>query len=326
MLTHPLSFLVLLGILLGLFLKTLEHKKVERWEWEVLTLWGFGGLWFHLLVYKNALLLHGFAALWKNIPGRFLWQEFSSFSLPLAVHAVGIIPLFYGVFAVFHILHTRRESKLFPAVGIFLVVLVALFLQMVSAREGLALLGVTVVLLSSQGMKWFSVYVRKVQIRQVGSWEAFSTIGILVAFLLSSGVPSVVAAATAKDVPSRALLEAVEWIGASAPQDAVILALPEEGFLIKYLARRGVAVDQSFMLVKNPEKRLGEVEDVFSAVSLVEALDSLEKLGATYVVVSDVAKRRFGIEGLRYADDHCLPLVFDNGVKVYHVRCRVVAS
>jgi hypothetical protein len=147
------------------------------------------------------------------------------------------------------------------------------------------------------------------------------------AFLLTSLLPAITTALPAEEgVPTLAERQAYAWLQANTAPEAVLLAAPRDGFALAYLAQRATVIDEDYLLAPDVTARALDIEDAYSAVFQVDAFQTFDKYGVTHVLLTPQTRVLFNVTSLRYADQDCLPLVYDTEVKIYQVRCDLTRT
>lgn len=318
---HPASIIVAAGLVCGTILKWLERPEATRSEWETVLVWGLFAAWFHLIIYKRALLEHGVAALWANTPASILLGVPTGDLLAMIISSVGLLPLFFGVYAAYHGLHERQRSDLFPLIGLLLIAGVAVLARLFDLASGLLVLATVLAILASYGIE------RLLNGMQRSKFERYTNVvlaTLIVVLVLTSLLPSIAQAMMDDhDRPSRAEREAYAWVRMVTPQDATVLVPVREGFAIEALARRTTVADEEYLLAPDVTDRLDAIEGIYQAVFLVDALELASRYSVDYIMLTPGVERAFNVSRLEYARSPCLPIVYEDEIIIYEVRCAI---
>lgn len=317
-LTSASVFMVILGLLLFLLLTRVESLEVNRKQQEFILFASFLALWFNFIIFKKAFIMHGPFVIWQNIPVQILSRFFFDLNLLQVTYYVGFIPLVLGVYSIYHVLFKQKKRSLFLFIALFLSVLLLLWLKLIQFELGLVFLSFALVLLSSHTIKQIHSYFKKTK---VSNYANLVLVGLFVLFVLTSVIPSfTIAFSSINNVPSDSEVKALEWLKENSDMDAVVLARPQEGYIINYFAERKTVIDYNFLLVNNVQQIYEDVQSIFSLRLKTESLRRLNKYDVDYIYFSG----RFGVDKkLYYIDEECFPLVYDDEIKIYSVECSL---
>ncbi|MBU2443200.1 MAG: hypothetical protein KKF95_03960, partial [Nanoarchaeota archaeon] len=316
--THSSAFLLIVGLLLFLLLLKLESFDANKREQELILFVTFLALWFNFIVYKNALLIHGPLVIWQNIPLQVLTNYFFNLNIIQSIYYIGLIPVILGIYAMYYALFESKKRTLLLLISLFLSILTLLLLKLISFRIGLIFLGLILVILSSHSLKLIYSYIKKTKMPAMADWFLLV---IFILFCLTAVMPSFnLAFSSLENTPSVAEINALVWLNKNTANDSVILARPEEGYLINYFAKRKNVLDQDYLLVKDAQQRYDDVQSIFSLRLKTEVIRKLNYYDVNYIYFSEKFSRE---KNLYYVDDDCFDLVYNESVKIYYVRCKL---
>ncbi|MBI5398831.1 hypothetical protein HZB03_05180 [Candidatus Woesearchaeota archaeon] len=322
-LVSALSFFIVLGFLLYLLLIKLEYRHQNRVELELILFFTALAIWIEFLVYKSAFLFHGYRVIWQNIPGQILQNYFAQTSIIGAVKGIGIVPLILGTVAVYQYVFKQRSRELYLIVAFTMAATILLWLRLINLSTGLMLLGSLIAVLMGLSFRDFFAYADKTKVAHFKKLFFASFVLVIVA---TSVIPSLI---LANQQIQRSLLPkdvaALRWLEKNTPADSVVVGMVSEGEFISAIARRKNIADTRFFLIKNPDTVLDDIKTIYTSIFQTPALERLDKYRASYVYLSR-AEPELGADRLKYADTNCFPLVYDNGVKIYEVRCHLFAA
>ncbi len=323
--THPLSLLFVLGLMLYLILLLVEHMECERTALEVTIFSIFFVLWSQFLMYKKFIIAHGPGVVWQNIPASLLSSFFADVTILTAIYQISFLPVVYGVFVVYRYLFRRKHKMTYFLIAFTLAAGLLLWFRLIPLQFGLVLLGMFLLVLFS---RWVDFYLGYILTTRFHRFSGLYILILIIAFVLTSVLPSWgVAWNTQRDALSPEGLRAYSWIRDNTPSDAVIVAAVEEGHRITALTGRKNVLDLHFLLQRDAKQRVQDVNRILTTTIGIEALELLERYGASTILVSPTTKQASDIHALSYADaSRCFARTFDEGgylVYQKHPYCQV---
>jgi hypothetical protein len=307
LLTHAAVFILFLTIPVYFVIVRLGRQELSKKELEISFFMFFLALWFNLLLYKRAFLMHGISFIWQNIPSPLLSSYFSDISVLGITYAVGVIPLLLGVYAVYHVFFKTKSQSATLFISFALVSFIMLWLKLIPIGAGLLFLSLNLIILSSYAIKIILVSISKTKVPKLSAWLV---IGLIFFFIVSTLSPFVVSTAQERDdMPSEQDISDLEWVRTNTEPDAVVLGRLEEGFMITYLAQRKNVADQNFLLIKNIDQRYEDINKIFTLRLEAEAVRLINDYHIDYIFLSRNTMRYYNITGLFYAEPRCFEIV-----------------
>lgn len=320
-LTSAIAFLFVFALLIYLLLIKLEYKLQNRIELEVILFVTFLTLWINILIFKKAFLFHSYGLVWQNIPSQILASYFRDVDIIASVTSIGLVPLLFGVYAVSRYMFKERDKRTYLLMAFALSVAFLLWFKLITFDVGLMFLGAILVPLLGQAVSLLFRYLDKTKI---SSYRWVFWTGLVLLLVLTSVIPSVV---RASEVISGSVsgeeVAALRWIRENTPEDSVVLSMISEGNLVSAIARRKNVADADFILIRSSDDIYEDVEEMYTAMFKTNAVELLDKYSVDYIYLSPRAMERFGIEGLRYAEEDCFELVYEDSVLVYRSFCEM---
>jgi len=321
--TSAIAFLFVFAMLIYMLLIKLEYKIQNRIELEVILFVTFLTLWINILIYKKAFLFHSYGLIWQNIPIQILATYFRDVDIIASVTSIGLIPLMFGIYAVSRYMFKERDKRTYLLMAFALSVAFLLWFKLITFEVGLMFLGAILVPLLGQALNLLFKYLEKTKI---SSYKWVFWTGLIVLLVLTSVIPSVVRASESISASvSQKEVSALSWIKDNTPEDSVILATIAEGNLISALAERKNVADNDFILIRSSSGIFEDIEQMYTAMFKTNAVELLDKYDVDYIYLSPRAMEEFGIEDLKYAEEDCFELVYDDEVKVYRSFCEIKA-
>jgi len=318
--THPVSFLLILGLVFYLIITRIEEKKLDRQEGELIAFSFFFFLWAQIILYKKALLMGGMNFIWGNIPSGIMSYYFSKITFIEALVAIGIIPFIAGIFIIYKYLFKQKNKEVYLSISFALGAIVLLWLGLMEPRVALMFLGVVFVLLFSETGRLFWEYFLNTKFVP---FRYLLLAVVLLLFIFNSIYPSI-GLMKEKEKPLPEETEAALWMKGNLPSGVTVLSTVEEGHLIAAVGEKRNFMDDNFILIDNIDKRFQDLERIFKTSYEIEALDLLNNYGASYIFFSSQAQKQYDITKLNYLGSNCFSKVYTNEkVKIYKVLCGV---
>jgi len=320
-LSHASVSLLIIALLFYLLIIKIGGLKESRAEIELILFSTFIIVWSLFVTFKNAFLIHGPSVIWQNIPAQILTKSFSEIGILGSVYQIGVVPLVFGVYIVYKYTFKEKNKQIYLLMSFALSMFILLWLKLVKLEVGLMFLGVILVLLFSQFYKLFFLYLEKTRFFR---YKKIFLVFLILVFIFTSLIPSFsYAHKTVNGAVTDSEINALLWLKGHSKKGDVILSTLGEGFLIPAVANRKNVADSNFLLIKDAEQRLYDIERIYSTLFETEAIKLLNKYNVSYIYFSDRAKKEFSIEKLRYANTKCFELVYDKDVKIYKCLCSL---
>jgi hypothetical protein len=316
-----LSFLFIFALLIYLILMKLEHGKQNVVEKEVILFVTLLTLWIDILLYKKAFLMHSYSLIWQNVPPQILSTYFVDIDLFVSLAGVGLLPLLFGVFAVYKYMFKEMNKQTYLLIAFSLSVALLLWLKLITFSVGLVFLGMILIPLFGQSIALVFVYLEKTKI---ASCATYFWAGVIVLFVFTSVFSTFVTAhKTVDESISDDEISALVWLRENSQQNSVILSTIPGGNLVSSVALRKNVADNDFVLVKNSAAVYEDVEKMFSSFFKSQAIELLDKYRVDYIYFTPRAKELFKISEINYIRDDCFELVYNSTVQVYHSKCQL---
>ena len=323
-LTSAISFLFVSALLIYLLLVKLEFALVNRTEMEIILFVTFLTLWVNVILYKNAFLFHSYALIWQNIPPQILNSYFREVDIVYSVTSIGLIPLIFGIYAVYRYMFKERDKRTYLLMAFALSVAILLWFKLITLEVGLIFLGSILVPLLGQASDLFFSYIEKTKISSY-KWVFWAVILLLV--VITSVLPSIARASVViNDSVAKEEVMALLWIRDNTPKDSVVVSTIDEGDLVSAISERKNVADNDFILIRSSGIVFDDITQIYTSILKTDAVELLTKYGAGYIYVSPRAQKEFNITDIRYADKDCFELVYDDKVKVYKSLCEIKSA
>lgn len=318
-LTSPLSLILIFAFWLHLLLLRLEKAKEKRTAYEAIVFSSFLILLIQFMIYKKAILMHGFGVIFRNMPGEMLASYFSQITIIKVIAMVGLIPFVLGLYEVYKFSITRKEHQTSAIISFVICMAVLLFFKLVEFNTGILFLGVGLTILSGTSLKAFVNYVKKTHFSDLAK---YAVVVVLFLFLLTSVKSSFFNIGIDRSV-SEGQIDALNWIEGHVSENATIAATVEEGYLVTAVAKRKNIADKNFLMTKDTEAKYQDIKTIFTTKYETTAIELLERNNAHYILLSPNAKNKFGIADIEYVNERCFDLMYDKVVQVYRLKCGI---
>ncbi len=320
-LSHPSAILSIIALGFYILVVRLEGLKQTREELELILFSTFIIIWSFLVVFKNPLLVHGPQVIWQNIPFQVLSKYFTEFNILEAIYYIGIVPFIFGIYIIYNYIFRKKDKKMYLLISFAISMLILLWLKLIQLKIGLIFLSVILTILFSKFFILSSDYLKKTKLHKFTPLIYFL---LFILIITTSFLPSITSAKESieKSVTTEEI-KALEWIKLNTDKEDVILSTVEEGYMITAIAERKNIADPNFLLIEDADQRVTNIEQIYMTVFETEAINLLNKYDIKYIYFSDRAKNRFDIEEIKYIDEKCFDLVYDNKIKIYKSLCVI---
>ncbi len=318
--THPIALLLVASLSLYLGLSKLERLQRYPQEFEVTFFIGLLTTWITFLVFKKPLLSQGIAAVWQNVPTELFPSRFDYSNILEALTAAGLLGALVGLWVIYRLVLRQRKREIYLVISPVLTLLAFISLGVTDKTTALSILGGAFAILFGSYVAIISRYVRKTNFVR---YRSLVYLAILTLILLAHVMPSWYMAHSS-EYPSPEDVEGMRWIGRSLPQDAIIVASLNEGYMVVAEARRQNILDPFFLFASDVEERFNDIETMYTTPFETEVIPLLTKYDADYVFVSQNTADDFEIERLQYASNKkCFSLLYNQGPLIYESLCEV---
>lgn len=281
----PLIVIFIVAVIFFIILLFIENIKLENWNKELLCFSVFFVLWSQIVVYKRAFFMHGSSIIWQNIPEDLLNNFFEKISIFISVYEIGLVPLLFGTYVVFKYLFKEKSRETYLIMGFCLALSFMLWFKLIKIKIGLLFLGISLCLLTAQGVKNLISYLSKTKISEFASQSIMFSLIIL--FIITSFIPTVLSAKNvSEDIIRSEEIDAMVWLRNNSEKEAIVLAHPNYGFVINAVADRKSVINNDFILLKDSDELYENVMAVFKSRSIVEIVEILDKYDVDYIFIS----------------------------------------
>jgi hypothetical protein len=325
-LTTPMAFILVIGLLIYLLLLKLENFVIEMKELEVILFFTFLVFWVNLLIYKNAFLAHGLLVIWQNVPVSILSNFFGNLGFIQVLGAISIIPLVFGAYAFYSALHLERNKEVIILLSLGLSTFILLWFKLVDLISGLTFLGMTLVALTAYSLKHINEFIEKSKLHK---YEKILQISLLAIFIITI-IPSIWSIAFVSNIgpmntPAIADIQTLQWAAENTPKTAVIAAGLEEGDMVAYYGKRKNIMDTNFLLTPGIDQRYDDLNEIYTTDFETKAIGILNKYHSKYILITKNTLDEYEIGQVAYiTDKECFTLEYYREESyLYKTDCKI---
>jgi len=322
-LTTPLAFILILGLLIYLLLLKLENFSTEMKELEIILFFIFLVFWINLLIYKNALLSHGIGIVWNNLPLPILANFFGRMTFLETFYTISIIPLILGLHSLYIVFYLEKNRDVMLLTGFTIGTFLLLWFKFIDLITGLSFLSLSLVVLSAFSLKRFAAFIEKSKFRRHSRKMIWL---MIILFTLTAIVPSVLIGRDfAGRAPTADDINVLLWAKKNTLKGAVISSSIEEGNIVAYYADRKNIMDTNFLLTPNINQRFDAIDTIYKTRFETDAVSALNKYNSEYIFLSENDRNKYLINDLYYTTNKdCFENIYTSGQsKIYLSKCKI---
>ncbi len=320
-LMHPFSFVFLVVVWVYIILIRLENIKVKGYTMEFIIFASFLWYFIYYLIFYDGVYNLGYKIFAMGIPGPIYSEYFRTFTLFRAFTGIGVMVVIMGLYGVYKsFIKEEKKSSYLVLVSSFIVILVSASMRIMMLTEALAYFGFLLAVLAGIAFSEMFQYAKKMKHRRTAQ---FFIIILALVLLVTSASSSYIEAYNQyyNKIP-ESKIKAFSWLAALPP--GTVLGNYKEGNLITYFAHKKDVMDTNFGWDVNTAERLRDIKNLYTTPFQTSALELTDKYSVRYIVFSNQTREMFGIDSLKFRENNnCFPLVYDKGIEVYEVRCRL---
>jgi hypothetical protein len=315
----PIVFILVLSLLAIIVLLKVEGFGLDERVNELFYFTLVLGVWFYVIIYKQALFTHGIKVLWQNLPADLALISFGNITLLGVLYALGVVTFLFGTFGVYHVLFETRERTSYSIIGAILATIVMLLLRTITVSLGLVILAVLLSIMAAYGLLISVRYVRLTK----APWMVYPIVGIIFVFFVFSAVfPALInARLSLQESPTAEDIASMRQLGIELPADVVLLAPVKESAAVQYFSGHQTVTDSDFLLVERGDELVKDIDSVYTSSFSTAVMGKANKLGFTHILLTAAAQRQYGRERLLASDAFCLPVQQIGNILIYTVVC-----
>ncbi len=320
-LLSPIAVFVAISLIIFYVLVLAEDIELSRLSKEAMVFSIFLALLIEFLFFKRALLALGFTFVWQNIPTDILVDYFRNLNLIDVILQMGLLPFILGILGFAFGFFRDKTISVFLFMSAAFSALILLVLKLVGFSSGLMFLSMALVIASSLV---FSKFFKYLKLTKLSKFDYFFRVLLLLVVILTLIVPSFsVAQSVIQNTLSKEEFLVLESISDETEDGATVLSLFSEGHYITALGHRKNVIDADFLGAPSVDTRYQDVQEIYTSVSEVKALQLLDKYNVDYIYFTPGVRRFYNIQNLSYVEDDKCFVEYRKSAEVYlyKVRC-----
>ncbi|MEM4247843.1 MAG: hypothetical protein QXH80_01130 [Candidatus Nanoarchaeia archaeon] len=318
--TSPISLIFIIALLFYFVLVKIERLKQPTQQLELILFATFAISWITFIIHKSALLLHGSAALFQNIPEAARQVFFPGATISYSVISIGLIPLIGGIFTIYTHLFKTKERNAYQYIALVAFTAILLWAKLLQPTIALAIIGIALLPLLAIAMETTA---KEIKLTRFANHMLIFKIILITALITTSFIPSIAAAMDKTNQPSKELKEALLWL--KSKEQGITLSAVKEGHIVTEIAEMQNVADTNFFLAPNPAQRIADINSIYTTASETAAIGLLNKYNVKYIIWTPEAKKEFNISKINYiTDKKCFDKIYDNkGIAIYKSLCKI---
>jgi len=314
--THPIFIFLTISFMLYPILLQIVNIKINENRKEAITFFIILSLLVSILIFKSNLLELGFDTIFQNIPDQIKQNFFRAINPFEIVLNIGLITLIFGLTGISYGLFKLKKASIFLISSLILSTFLLLAFKLIEFNLGILILGLSLAILSSLGIKTFFSYISKTKLH---NFKSLFLILIIILVILTSIIPSITQALSL-DVVSDKEIEAIKFLETKTSKLSTIASSPIEGHLINFAKRRNIA-DTYYLGAKDTTERFEDLKTLYKTEFSSVAKQIISKYGIDYILLSKHGKKFYEIKKLSFTDK-CIKEVFKNEeAGIYSAEC-----
>ena len=313
-LIHISSLLFIFSLIFYLILSNTESLFISKYKKETIVFSFFLILLINFLIYKNLFLKYGLNVIWQNIPYSLFAVYFKNLDILEGIYLIGALPLIFGSLGIFFGLFKEKDDPIILLAAAILATLFLVSIKILTIQLGVLFLSIFLVLTSS--LTIFKIY-NYLDITKFSKLKKYATLSIISLIILLAFIPSYFIANSLPDYDYQ--ISSFQWLKENTEEDSAILVPYEIGNILTAVAERKNIMDNNFLLAKNTEERLNDINIAYNTFSEIKALESLRRYNVKYIYIDDYIKNKYNLTKIRYIDDEkCFQEIKND---VYKIIC-----
>ncbi|MGV8162193.1 MAG: hypothetical protein ACP5N2_02545 [Candidatus Nanoarchaeia archaeon] len=302
---HPASLILMFCFLIYIFLINLENFRKSYRETELVLFFLFMVFWANMTLYKRALLAHGDSVVFQNIPSEIVSNSFKNITFLESIYSVGVIPLIFGLMAIYAALFVSNSKSLMLVTSISLGMFVLLWFKLISLDIGLMILSISLMVLAAYSIGRSYEGMKMAKLKNAHIYFLVMLLVVSVALF----IPALIYAQ--HNTPSNSDIDAMHWMSNHTESDSVILALPEEGSAVSYFSERKNVMDDDYLMIKNVNTRYEDIQKIYMEDRFITtALERLNYYSVDYIFLSEYNQEKNNLTSLAFYDASCFKQVY----------------
>lgn len=318
-LLSPLTLIYIFGLIIYILLIKAQNIRESKREPEVVISSFFFATWFNLLLYRDVLSFHGFAALRNNVPDFALSTLFPSFTLQGLINGVGLAGLILGLISSYLYFVEDKRKLATLLISLIFVPVSFLVFRYLSLNFAYSLIGALLCALSVYSITFFFNYSNKLKIYEAQKLFMFL---LLLIIGLSMFYSYFQIANESSKIPPQEDVRAMTYL--SNLNGSVVLAPALEGAAIAHYASKKTVLDSNYLMQRNIDRRYQDINKVYTTPFITDLIQITDSYNVDYIFLSKNTQEELNISSLRVDNAQCVSLIYDDLAKIYAVNCSTV--
>ncbi|MFW6378731.1 MAG: hypothetical protein ACOCZV_01800, partial [Nanoarchaeota archaeon] len=318
-LTSPLSLVLIAGFLIYFLLVRFEGMPLRRKELEVLMFSGLFAVWYHLVLYKKLISLHGLQVISQSVPQDLLLNMFAGLNVALIISFVGVPLIGLGLTGIYYLLFERRNKKLLLLTAMTFAFGLSTWLGILPLDTGLLYVTVSLIPISGHTLLRLNDLFNKSILPRA---KVFVFAFFIIILLLSFSTLLIYPETITEESPKRSEFETMRWMDNNIPSDQTVLADIKDGHMLASYGDVKTVYDTNFIFSPNPRQRYDDAKTMVLSQSEVSVLKLMDRYGIEYIYISPSLQKRFDQPEKLFSQSDCFTNVYTMAdIEVYKRKC-----
>jgi len=315
----PYSIIVVLGFIVYFLLLKFNSLPIRKSTIDVFIFSSLFSIWYHLIIYKMALIRSGPSVIWQNIPQELISLSYQKLTILSALFFIGFVPLVLGLIGMYQTIFVKRKRLLILISSFTFVFVMLLALGILPLNEGIFLLLICLILLSANGLASILEYLDLTLFSKLKKVVLF----LILVFVLLNFLPIILSTdVLTASSPNLDELNTMKFIQENTPDDVTILGDVVEGHFISYASNRKNFYDENFFQMKNADQKFADAKSIFLSKSTVQVVEQMKYYDIKYIYFSKLIFDKYQNVNFLIREDSCFKKIFStNTTEVFELIC-----
>jgi hypothetical protein len=313
-LIHPFSLFFIFIIWIYVLLMKIEDKPIKNYIIEFNTFILFFWYVTNFFFLRKGIFSAGLNLFSPGIPLSLFSKYLNTFSLFRSLTGAGILVVLLGIHGAYRSLIRGDKVRTNNVLLSILIMIICLtLLRIISISESLAYFGFIVIIFAAYSLNLMIDYSKKLKSKNLADILIYVVFILVIISTLASSVFE--ANLQLKEQINPDTIRALKWLE-TKPDNQTVLGSLEEGNLIAHYSNKPNVIDSWYHFGMDTKERIDDINLIYETPFTTVALKSLDKYNVNYILVT-------GEEIKIASDTTCFPKIYDDGVKIYEVKCKI---